>query len=97
MGEPQLWRPRVLPAAVLRHDRVRGADVLLLPERVVVLHGSGRAVLELCDGSRTVDEIAARLSAGADTDIGAGAGGESRVRHEVTSFLHRLRTEGCLR
>ncbi|MDQ1040711.1 pyrroloquinoline quinone biosynthesis protein D [Streptomyces sp. V3I8] len=86
-GDPP-WRPCVLAAAVLRHDRVRGTDVLLLPERVVVLHGSGRAVLDLCDGSRTVDEIADLLSTGADT---------SCVRHEVSSFLHRLRTEGCLR
>ncbi|MEV5516232.1 pyrroloquinoline quinone biosynthesis peptide chaperone PqqD [Streptomyces flaveolus] len=82
------WRPRVLPSAVLRHDRARGADVLLLPERVVVLHGSGRAVLALCDGSRTVDEIAGLLSDGADAP---------RVRHDLSSFLHRLRTEGCLR
>ncbi|MGW0877041.1 pyrroloquinoline quinone biosynthesis peptide chaperone PqqD [Streptomyces sp. NPDC002740] len=88
MRGDQSWRPRVLKAAVLRHDRTRGTDVLLLPERVVVLHGSGRAVLELCDGRRTVDEVAGLLSAGAD---------EARVRDEVSSFLHRLRAEGCLR
>ncbi|WP_221358886.1 pyrroloquinoline quinone biosynthesis peptide chaperone PqqD [Streptomyces beigongshangae] len=88
MSDVLPWRPRVPAAAVLRHDRARGTDVLLLPERVVVLHGSGRAVLDLCDGSRTVDEIAGLLPAGADT---------TRVRHEVSSFLHRLRAEGCLR
>ncbi|MDQ0771673.1 pyrroloquinoline quinone biosynthesis protein D [Streptomyces aurantiacus] len=88
MSDAPCWRPRVPAAAVLRHDRARGTDVLLLPERVVVLHGSGRAVLDLCDGSHTVDEIADLLSAGVDTP---------RVRHEVSSFLHRLRTEGCLR
>jgi pyrroloquinoline quinone biosynthesis protein D len=88
MSDAAPWRPRVPAAAVLRHDQVRGTDVLLLPERVVVLHGSGRAVLDLCDGSRTVDEIADLLSAGTGTP---------RVRHEVSSFLHRLRTEGCLR
>jgi pyrroloquinoline quinone biosynthesis protein D len=88
MSDDPPWRPRVLAAAVLRHDRTRGSDVLLLPERVVVLHGSGRAVLDLCDGTRTVHEIAGLLSAGADG---------SAVRHEIFSFLHRLRTEGCLR
>ncbi|WP_062650185.1 pyrroloquinoline quinone biosynthesis peptide chaperone PqqD [Streptomyces maremycinicus] len=88
MSGDRPWRPRVPPAAVLRRDGARGTDVLLLPERVVVLHGSGRAVLDLCDGHRTVDEIAGLLSAGAD---------ETRVRHEVAAFLDRLRTEGCLR
>jgi pyrroloquinoline quinone biosynthesis protein D len=86
-GEPR-WRPRVPAAAVLRHDRTRDADVVLLPERVVVLHGSGRAVLDLCDGTRTVDEITALLSPG---------GSDPHVRRDVASFLDRLRTEGCLR
>jgi pyrroloquinoline quinone biosynthesis protein D len=88
MNDARSWTPRVPAAAVLRHDRTRGADVLLLPERVIVLHGSGRAVLDLCDGTRTVDEIA---------DLLAADGSESRVHHDVTSFLHRLRAEGCLR
>ncbi|GAA4811693.1 pyrroloquinoline quinone biosynthesis peptide chaperone PqqD [Streptomyces ziwulingensis] len=87
-GDP-VWCPRVPVGALLRHDRTRGADVLLLPERVVVLHGSGRAVLDLCDGHRGVEEIAGLL---APDD-----GPEGRVRREVTSFLHRLRTEGALR
>ena len=40
------WHPVLPPGALLRHDPVRAADVLLLPERVVVLHGSalGRLV-----------------------------------------------------
>ncbi|MFE9703222.1 pyrroloquinoline quinone biosynthesis peptide chaperone PqqD [Streptomyces sp. NPDC005930] len=88
MSDEPHWRPRVPAAAVLRHDRTRNADVLLLPERVVVLHGSGRAVLDLCDGTRTVDEITGLLST-EDSD--------SRIRRDVTSFLDRLRTEGCLR
>lgn len=31
------WHPALVPAAVLRHDPVRGADLLVLPERVIVL------------------------------------------------------------
>lgn len=82
------WRPRVPAAAVLRHDRARGADVLLLPERVIVLHGSARAVLDLCDGTRTVEGIASLLAADSS---------EAHVHSDITSFLDRLRTEGCLR
>ncbi|MGW0903183.1 pyrroloquinoline quinone biosynthesis peptide chaperone PqqD [Streptomyces sp. NPDC002853] len=82
------WRPRVHSAAVLRYDPARQVDVLLVPERVIVLHGTGRAVLECCNGRRTVEEIAETLADG----IGA-----EQARREITSFLERLRAEGCLR
>jgi len=36
--------------------------VLLIPEGAVRLNPTAVAVLELCDGQRTVDEIAATLS-----------------------------------
>ncbi|MET9892297.1 pyrroloquinoline quinone biosynthesis peptide chaperone PqqD [Streptomyces sp. NPDC006465] len=82
------WRPRLPASALLRRDRTRDADVLLLPERVVVLHGSGWAVLDLCDGVRTVDEVVTRLTAEHP---------EHGVPDDVISFLDRLRKEGCLR
>jgi len=34
---------------VLRRDRVRGGDLLLMPERVVELNGTAAAILRLCD------------------------------------------------
>ncbi|MFG2949597.1 pyrroloquinoline quinone biosynthesis peptide chaperone PqqD [Streptomyces adustus] len=87
MHDTATWRPRLGAAALLRHDTVRDADVLLLPERVIVLHGSGRAVLDLVDGTRTVDEIVTLL-----------APDHARyIRDEVVSFLDKLHTEGCLR
>ncbi|MCZ4603857.1 pyrroloquinoline quinone biosynthesis peptide chaperone PqqD [Streptomyces sp. Lzd4kr] len=82
------WRPALARSVVLRHDRVRGTDLLLLPERVVVLHGSAGGVLRLCDGSRTVDDIVAEL--------GARFPG-ARVADEVPEFLRTLRKEGWLR
>ncbi|MET9900467.1 pyrroloquinoline quinone biosynthesis peptide chaperone PqqD [Streptomyces sp. NPDC006446] len=88
MSGDAAWRPRLPASALLRHDRTRDAEVLLLPERVVVLHGSGRAVLELCDGVRTVDEVITRLTAEHPEHV------ESA---DVVSFLGRLRKEGCLR
>ncbi|MEU3794496.1 pyrroloquinoline quinone biosynthesis peptide chaperone PqqD [Streptomyces fructofermentans] len=88
MSADRTWRPRVAASAVLRRDHVRRSDVLLLPERVVVLHGSGRAVLDLCDGSRTVEEITAALGRAHSGPVAA---------DDVASFLGRLRTQGCLR
>ncbi|MFE5814218.1 pyrroloquinoline quinone biosynthesis peptide chaperone PqqD [Streptomyces sp. NPDC056479] len=82
------WRPALARSVLLRHDRVRGTDLLLLPERVVVLHGSAGGVLRLCDGSRGVDDIVAEL--------GARFPG-APVAAEVPGFLETLRKEGWLR
>ncbi|MQY39747.1 Coenzyme PQQ synthesis protein D [Streptomyces sp. RB17] len=82
------WRPTLARGVVLRRDPVRDADLLLLPERVVVLDGSADAVLRLCDGVRDAAAVVAELA----------------VRHpaapvavEVPEFLNRLRKEGWLR
>ncbi len=54
-------RPRLARSVRLRFDPARGRSVLLTPEAVTVLNGTGAAVLELCDGQRTVAEIVAEL------------------------------------
>ncbi|MEU9989092.1 pyrroloquinoline quinone biosynthesis peptide chaperone PqqD [Streptomyces sp. NPDC007971] len=82
------WRPAPAPAIVRRHDFVRGADLLVLPERVVVLTGRAETVLALCDGTRSVrgivDELAERFPG-------------APVATDVPLFLERLREEGWLR
>ncbi|MGW2628940.1 pyrroloquinoline quinone biosynthesis peptide chaperone PqqD [Streptomyces chattanoogensis] len=82
------WRPLLAPAVHLRYDRVRGVDLLLLPERVVVLEGSAGDVLRLCNGEREVPDIVAEL---ARRHPGA------PVADEVPAFLGRIRAEGWLR
>lgn len=46
----------------MRHDPSRDREVLLGPEVVVVLNGTGVAILRLCDGERTVQDIVAELT-----------------------------------
>ncbi|MEU9454971.1 pyrroloquinoline quinone biosynthesis peptide chaperone PqqD [Streptomyces sp. NPDC048277] len=82
------WRPSLARAVVLRHDRVRGTDLLLVPERVVVLHGRAGEVLRRCDGNRAVAEIVAEL---------AEAFPDAPVVAEVPEFLGALQREGWLR
>lgn len=53
--------PRLGRGVRMRHDKARDRQVLLLPETVVVLNATGAAILELCDGTRTVGEIVAAL------------------------------------
>ena len=54
-------RPAVAAHVRLTYDPVRERHVLLSPEAVAVLNGTGLAVLRLCDGTRTVAEIVAVL------------------------------------
>ena len=72
---PRLWK-----LARLDHDPVRGRPVLLYPEGAVLLNETGRAILELVDGNRSVAEIAAELSARYQTDVTA----------DVTDYLSHL-------
>jgi pyrroloquinoline quinone biosynthesis protein D len=62
-------RPRLVDGARLQYDDVRKEHLLLIPEGAVRLNETAAQVLGLCDGERSLDEIAAALSrryAGAD-------------------------------
>jgi pyrroloquinoline quinone biosynthesis protein D len=72
---PRIWR-----LARLDYDPARQRPVLLYPEGAVLLNETGRAILELVDGRRTVAEIAAALSARYQTD----------VTTDVTEYLSHL-------
>jgi pyrroloquinoline quinone biosynthesis protein D len=54
-------RPRLAPHVRLTFDQARQGYALLTPETVTLLNDTGAAILELCDGERTVDEILAGL------------------------------------
>jgi pyrroloquinoline quinone biosynthesis protein D len=56
-------RLRLAPHVRLTYDPARRRHVLLSPEAVAVLNGTGVAVLRLCDGTRTVAEVVAGLRA----------------------------------
>jgi len=55
-------RPRLVDGARLRYDDVREQHLLLVPEGAVRLNETAAQVLELCDGRRSLEEIAAVLS-----------------------------------
>ncbi|MBB5158557.1 pyrroloquinoline quinone biosynthesis protein D [Saccharopolyspora phatthalungensis] len=70
----------------LGFDRVRKQYMLLGPESVTVLNTTGAAILDLCDGRRTVDEIVTALRGRYHQVAG----------DEVTHFLTRLATKRCV-
>jgi pyrroloquinoline quinone biosynthesis protein D len=58
--------------------------VVLFPEGMIRVQGTGQKILELCDGQRTVGEIVTALSAAY-----SGAG-RVKIREDVGSFLEAL-------
>jgi coenzyme PQQ biosynthesis protein PqqD len=80
-------RPRLVDGARLQYDEVREEHLLLVPEGAVRLNATAAAVLELCDGERSADDIAAALSeryAGAD------------VSADVAELLGGMRDRGLV-
>ena len=54
-------RPRLATGVRLHRDKVREQDVLLFPEGALVLNDTAVEVLTLCDGERSLDDIATVL------------------------------------
>ncbi len=79
-------RPRLASHARLTFDPARERNVLLTPEAVTILNGTGATILGLCDGRRTMSEIVTalhRLYDRVDDD-------------EVRLFLAGLAAKGCV-
>jgi pyrroloquinoline quinone biosynthesis protein D len=72
---PRLWR-----LARLDFDPVRQRHVLLYPEGAVLLNETGAAILELCDGGHTLEQIAAILTERYQADVSA----------DVAEYLTRM-------
>jgi pyrroloquinoline quinone biosynthesis protein D len=72
---PRLWK-----LARLDYDPVRQRPVLLYPEGAVLLNDTGAAILELCNGNRTVGDIVTILGERYHTDVTA----------DVTEYLQKM-------
>jgi pyrroloquinoline quinone biosynthesis protein D len=81
--------PKLARRARLRFDERDQKHMLLYPERGLVLNASAAAIVELCDGTRTIDEIVASLTAT------AGAPRE-RVDADVRALLAQLANKGLV-
>jgi coenzyme PQQ biosynthesis protein PqqD len=72
---PRLWR-----LARLDFDPVRQRKVLLYPEGAMLLNDTGAEVLAMCDGTKTIADIASELGLKYGADVGA----------DVAEYLGRL-------
>ena len=74
-------QPRL--AAGCRWGKQGDDPVVLFPEGMIRLQGTGQSVLELCDGERTLLQIVETLSKRYSTDT-------AKIRKDVATFLEAL-------
>jgi pyrroloquinoline quinone biosynthesis protein D len=90
MDADRTWRPRLASRARLKFDTVANQDMLLFPEAALLLNETGAAIVRLCDGQRSIDQIVDALAEkfrGADRDT---------LRLEAEKFLASIRARGLL-
>jgi len=90
MDAEQTWRPRLASRARLKFDSVANQEMLLFPEAALLLNETGAAIVRLCDGARSIDQIVDGLAEqfrAIDRDT---------LRLEVEKFLESIRARGLL-
>lgn len=73
-------KPNLPDYVILRRDEVRDRWVALAPERLIELDERSLDVLRLCDGTRTVDQLAHELSEAYDAP-------QQVIAEDVMAFL----------
>jgi len=75
------------PKYLFRWEEPQQSYVMLYPEGVVKLNETGAAILKLCDGQHTSEDIISELNARYTTD----------VSHSVNNFLEVSHAKGWIR
>ena len=86
---PARARPKISARARLQTDKVTGKPVLLYPEGVLMLNPTGHAIVLLCTGQATFEEIVAKLAERYKT-------APQQICSEVIEYLNRLRARNLL-
>jgi len=81
------FRPKLRKFARVTFDPVREKNVLLYPEGAIILNDTASEILALCDGARTIADIAAELGAKYQADVLA----------DVTEYLADLARRDLVR
>jgi pyrroloquinoline quinone biosynthesis protein D len=90
MNADDTWRPRLAARARLKFDAIANQEMLLFPEAALALNETGAAIVRLCDGARSINEIVEQLSkkfSSAERDT---------LTREVIDFLDTIRARGLL-
>lgn len=79
-------KPRLPRGVRLKHDETRGEWLLLAPERVIKANPIAVAVIEKCDGKRTLNEIVDELALAYKAD-------RAVIERDVTKLVGDLATK----
>jgi pyrroloquinoline quinone biosynthesis protein D len=90
MNPDDAWRPRLAARARLKFDPIAKQQLILFPEAALALNETGAAIVRLCDGSRSINEIVDLLSKNYDTAE------RDALMREVMDFLDTIRARGLL-
>ncbi|HWJ40219.1 MAG TPA: pyrroloquinoline quinone biosynthesis peptide chaperone PqqD [Candidatus Limnocylindrales bacterium] len=90
MSIDDAWKPRLAARARLKFDPIANNEMLLFPEAALALNETGAAILRLCDGARSINEIVDQLSKKYDN------AGRDALMREVVDFLATIRARGLL-
>ena len=86
---PSDMRPKLSSRARLQTDKVTGKPIVLYPEGVLMLNPTGQAIVSLCTGENTFQEIVTNLSARYKIP-------EQEISPQVAEYLNRLRERNLL-
>jgi len=90
MSIDDAWKPRLAARARLKFDPIANNEMLLFPEAALALNETGAAILRLCDGARSINEIVDQLSKKYDN------AGRDALMGEVVDFLATIRARGLI-
>ena len=82
-------RPKLSFRARLQTDKVTGKPVLLFPEGALMLNPTGHAIVSLCDGRKTVQEIVSNLAERYKAPA-------QEISSQVADYLNKLRARNLL-
>ena len=90
--------PRLAAKARLKFDKVREKNLLLLPEKVVVLNETAASILTLCDGRQTVNTITEKIRASLKADTGTADTSAlpdlKTMKADISEFLREMEDQG---
>lgn len=89
MTELAATRVRIAPKARLVFDRARDQHMLIYPERGLALNEVAHAILSLCNGELSVEQMIDALASRFSTD-------REVIARDVTAFIEQLLARGVL-
>jgi len=83
-----IQKPRLATGSRLAFDKVRDQHILLYPEGALTLNETAVTVLELCDGNRTIDDIA--------VELGSAYADNPDLRDDVAELINAIAARGLV-